>query len=1061
MNRVSARALLGVSLSLAVAGLVSAPSAQAGWTGLGGAVNAADGQSQRMTSVAGVPWIVWSEDPGSGLRVNAARWTGSAWVPTGPIDPGAGHQAAGATIADVGGVPYVSWLDIQGGTIHVRVSRWSGSAWVAVGGALDAQRGAFAAITSVAGVPYVAFGDFTAAAEGVALWVKRWTGTAWSTVGTELQTIAIGVTLRDLSIADVGGAAHVAWSEESAANGRQAFVARYDGAAWSRLGGPLGPAGGRLAKSPSLAALDGQPGVAYIVVDSFGGHVRVARWDGTAWVDLSGTLGAATFPQEREVLPSLTEIAGSPWLAWDEDSKIRVSSYDGTTWTGVGSGLVRGAGGEPVAPTIAGVAGVPHVSWMESDGVGHNVYAARLQDDAGTAHLHFSSATYSAPEGSTLTVTVQRGGGTTAPVRVRYETVPGTAGPTDFTGASGRLDFAAGETVKTFTVPTVDDDKRDPDETFTVQLTDPTGDATLDSPASAIVTIADNDGEIDTTISSGPNGYLTDLRFRFFVFEADPAAGATFECALDGAAFAACTNPFDPGTPSEGQHTFAVRGKTAGGAVDPTPATRSFFVDTIRPEAAASVQGDKLPGGKYTGTVSVAGTGTDAGSGVKEVRCAVDPATVPQTAGELKDACPLSTAAAGGHTAYVAAIDKAGNAGIPVKVTFTIVLVPDTRITAGPAGLVSSFPVSVSFTADPVGGTFECALDAGPYASCSSPRQLTELSDGEHTFFVRAVSADGVTDPTPSRRTFEVGTKTVTRSCSGAVPFGDGLNLNGPFSLGGVNCTALDAECPNGSKCTLSLVAGVGDHDIATPWQDFGTLTLGQTGATVTCYSTPEEQHESIKNFFPNDPLPRACSQTRSVSALGPGPARANCDVGRSVYGSGYHQRGPDDLRRHTCVATLTIQPAAPLTVVGGGIVVPGAGVLTISGTVPGNRRVTVAAARPPFKRIRRTVAAAGTVRIAFKLRKDRKRAFRRGKPVKLRLKVAFAPSTGGDPVTRSQRLTLRRPARPYKPPRLKGGKRCKLLLKGCRRARSVGQKKRPGVTPDAKGVALRRGSAQ
>ena len=42
-----------------------------------------------------------------------------------------------------------------------------------------------------------------------------------------------------------------------------------------------------------------------------------------------------------------------------------------------------------------------------------------------------------------------------------------------------------------------------------------------------------------------------------------------------------------------------------------------------------------------------------------------------------------------------------------------------------------------------------------------------------------------------------------------AWPFGDAFSLSGAFSTGGVKCTALDAECPSGSKCTLSLVAGV------------------------------------------------------------------------------------------------------------------------------------------------------------------------------------------------------------------------------------------------------------
>ena len=77
---------------------------------------------------------------------------------------------------------------------------------------------------------------------------------------------------------------------------------------------------------------------------------------------------------------------------------------------------------------------------------------------SGLGTLEFSASTYAAIENSgSATITVNRSGGSTAAVSVDYATSDGTAVTgTNYTTASGTLNFDAGQTSKTFTVALID-----------------------------------------------------------------------------------------------------------------------------------------------------------------------------------------------------------------------------------------------------------------------------------------------------------------------------------------------------------------------------------------------------------------------------------------------------------------------------------------------------------------------------------------------------------------------------------------------------------------------------
>jgi hypothetical protein len=81
---------------------------------------------------------------------------------------------------------------------------------------------------------------------------------------------------------------------------------------------------------------------------------------------------------------------------------------------------------------------------------------------------------------------------------------------------------------------------------------------------------------------------------------------------------------------------------------------------------------------------------------------------------------------------------------------------PNTNVTGGPNGLTNDRTPSFSFNSSEPGSSFQCKVDGGAFGNCSSPRVTSTLSDGPHTFSVRAVDRAGNMDASPASRSFTV-----------------------------------------------------------------------------------------------------------------------------------------------------------------------------------------------------------------------------------------------------------------------------------------------------------------
>ncbi|HEV2904171.1 MAG TPA: CHRD domain-containing protein, partial [Pyrinomonadaceae bacterium] len=114
---------------------------------------------------------------------------------------------------------------------------------------------------------------------------------------------------------------------------------------------------------------------------------------------------------------------------------------------------------------------------------------------ASASSFQFNSTSFSVSEKTAnATITVTRIGNTTTAATVNYSATNGTAtSPADYSSSNGTISFAAGETVKTFSISISDDLFIEGSETITVTLTNPSSGTFLGSPNTATLTISDDD----------------------------------------------------------------------------------------------------------------------------------------------------------------------------------------------------------------------------------------------------------------------------------------------------------------------------------------------------------------------------------------------------------------------------------------------------------------------------------------------------------------------------------------------------------------------------------------
>ncbi len=243
-----------------------------------------------------------------------------------------------------------------------------------------------------------------------------------------------------------------------------------------------------------------------------------------------------------------------------------------------------------------------------------------------------------------------------------------------------------------------------------------------------------------------------------FSFHSTPA-GAEFECKLDSPTYVSCNGGSVnyAGPLAEGAHSFQVRAKNSNGTS--SPATHNWEVDNTPPTTTI---GNPKPPTPNPGTSLTFKFSADE-SGVTfacSLAKGVEADSFSSCSGSGKTYSGLTD---GGYSFKVHATDGLGNVGTDASFAFTVdtslqdMTPPETTITAKPTDPTSSTTVEFTYLSSEAGSTFECKIDAAPFASCAATGIVyTGLSEGPHSFQVRATDISANTDPTPAGHSFSV-----------------------------------------------------------------------------------------------------------------------------------------------------------------------------------------------------------------------------------------------------------------------------------------------------------------
>lgn len=200
---------------------------------------------------------------------------------------------------------------------------------------------------------------------------------------------------------------------------------------------------------------------------------------------------------------------------------------------------------------------------------------------------------------------------------------------------------------------------------------------------------------------------------------------------------------------------------------------RARFVDDTAPAMASLTGPNQTVNGPATFTFSATADAT-----LRRFECRVGGVHEWQSCSSGYASNP----ATGSYTLQVRAVDWSGNISPESTWDWTVDKVaPETSLGAGPSGTERSTSATFEFSSNEA-GSFVCSLD-GVEVGCGSPKAYSGLSQGSHTFSVRARDVAGNEDGSPVVRTWTVDSEAPETAIGAGGPSGSTTATTAEFAF--------------------------------------------------------------------------------------------------------------------------------------------------------------------------------------------------------------------------------------------------------------------------------------